>query len=366
MIGLLLAGLAFAADHRDHVDQARLFARREWYADAEAELERAVALPDGELDPEAWYLLAMVRRQLADHDGARDAADRARLHARTADEAAAAAALLDWLDRFGTLRIEGVRATRVALEAKGPLLDPELERWVRRVAERARRPDALPLELDLPAGSYTVNGSAVDLRAGEVRALALAPTATDRIQLDVRTSVSTLFGPAASHLLPSPSVGVGAWIAVGGPWVVGLEGDVGLQVWQAPTSSLYAAPAAWSGGARVGLDAVRADPFVLRPALGWRVAQVGGLPLTCGPDGGCHVGTGAAADAHAVGTAHLPYAELALRTRPRRGWGGGVRLAAELAVGAPPTPLDPDGPDVVQGSWRAAGLRLGVDLSYAP
>lgn len=367
MIAIWLTAVALAADHRSHVDQARFFAQRAWYADAEAELERAVTMPDGAIDPEAWYLLAMVRRQLADRPGAKEAADRALLHARDPDQAAAARALLDWLEgRFGTLRLEGERGRRVVLELRGALLDPELERWFQRVAEHARHLSVLPAELHLPAGAYAVDGVPVEIRPGELRSVPLAPTADDRLELHLRTGVSALFGSAARRILPSPWVGLGLDVALGGPWRVGLQGDVGAQVWQAPTSALHAAPPAWSAGARIGVDVLAAPPLALRTTAGWRVARIGGLPLVCEGDDPCRVGKGEEADAHGVALAHLPFAELAVRAVPRRGVGGAVRVGAEYALGAPPTALTDTGSVSVEGGWRAVGLRVGVDLSYAP
>lgn len=358
MIVWLLLNLAWAREHRDHLEQARLFAQREWYVDAESELLRAIGDPDGAIDPEAWYLLAMVRRQLADHEGARHAADRALLHARTPHESETAAALLSWLDtRFGTLRLAGEHPTRIRLELDGGLFDPELEHWYRRVAVRAKRLHALPADLDLPVGHYVVNGTAVEITPGGQHTVEVKPSARERVQIDLRTGVSTLFGPAMGHRLPSPTVGLGVWTGLWGPLVAGVQGDVGLQVWQAPSSALYTAPASWSAGVRLGLDAWSADPFVLRPSLGWRVAGIGPLP--------CEAATPCSVDgAPALGTAHLPFGELALRTTARRGLGGGVRLGFEMARGS--TAVNGGAPTRVGGHWSAFGLVVGIDLSYAP
>ena len=50
--------LASDEDFRSYLDQARFFLRKEWYADAREQLEKAVSTQDGKLDPEAWFLLA--------------------------------------------------------------------------------------------------------------------------------------------------------------------------------------------------------------------------------------------------------------------------------------------------------------------
>ena len=95
-------------DFRGHIDQARFFLRRGWTTDAAAELERAVATPDGALDPEAWFLLAQVRYDLADLHRARLAADRALVHSRDAATAERTRELLMFIrEKFGFVLLRG-------------------------------------------------------------------------------------------------------------------------------------------------------------------------------------------------------------------------------------------------------------------
>ena len=156
---LLVAATASAqevVDYRDHVDQARFYLKKSWYADALAELEAAAASPDGRLDAEVWFLLAQTRYALGELSGARYAADRAFVNSRTPDQASQSRELSEHLDEtFGVLRLLPPRdsvTTRIDLELESRLLDPELKRWVTMLQERLDDTTTLPLELGLPAG----------------------------------------------------------------------------------------------------------------------------------------------------------------------------------------------------------------------
>ena len=174
MIGMLLA-MAHAAptqeleaDYRSYLDQAKFFIKRGWPADAEQQLELATRHPDGELDPEVWFLLANVRYDLADLVGARQAAEKALTQSRDPQQAATTREWLNFLDdRFGMLELIPPRpglSTRVTLELQGMILDPELKEWYARALER------LEGSVDLPRGSPT-RSTATPSRSRPVRPL---------------------------------------------------------------------------------------------------------------------------------------------------------------------------------------------------
>ncbi|MEQ1567986.1 MAG: tetratricopeptide repeat protein, partial [Myxococcota bacterium] len=117
-----------SADFRSYLDQARFFLRKEWYDDAREQLELAVSTEDGKLDAEAWFLLAKVRYELGDLQGARFAADRALVHSQDDEQARQTHELLTWLDqKFGYVTLDapydGVRAI-VEVELQSTIFDP--------------------------------------------------------------------------------------------------------------------------------------------------------------------------------------------------------------------------------------------------
>lgn len=380
-----------AADFRGFVDQARFFLRREWYADAAGQLERAVATPDGRLDPEAWFLLAKVRYELADLDGARQAADRALVHSRTPEQTEQAHELLRWLtDQFGYVELVPPRPGMTALvdvQLQSVLFDPQLKLYFNKLLDRLERPLTLPGTLGLPTGTYTIQGQAVEVQAGE--RITLHPRVGGGLQdleLEVGLGITAWWGPATEHLLPAPTVAVALSLPLTpapqgapiGPLVAGVLAEWSPQPARSVDGSLFSSLSAWSAGARLGVELGATKPLVIRPSLGWRYVQLPGVELACdAADSGftCQAGDAPVRRlyVYGTGTAHAPFAELAFlyldRSRPS-GLGGGVKLSGERAFGAVATgeAQARDGTRyawTAEGGWQAWGLRVLADLSYA-
>ena len=166
MSWIALPALVAAKDEaQTHLAQARLYMRKQWFDEAAAELEQATQTPAGATNAEVWWLLAQVRYELLDAKGAMDAARTAAGVASDPGEASQAQAYADWIETsFGLVAIAapqpGVQS-RLQLDRESLLLDPELKRFVDRVALEWTHPQPLPMQIMLPSGDYKIQGTPV-------------------------------------------------------------------------------------------------------------------------------------------------------------------------------------------------------------
>ena len=170
---------AAAVEH--HINQAELFLKKDWYGDARRELEAAIAMEEGRASFTAYWLLAQVCYELLDAESAGRYARVAAGLATDPGQAAAARELAEALERvFGVLVVDGPyagMASLLQLERTSTLLDPELKKFVDRVALAMRKRNALPIRIALPAGDYLVNGHPVTVSAGRDSRLVLPMSA---------------------------------------------------------------------------------------------------------------------------------------------------------------------------------------------
>lgn len=389
MIALVAVALAEeplgAEDYRGHVDQARFFLRKEWYDDAREQLELAVASEDGRLDPEAWFLLAKVCYELGDLPRARYAADRALVNSRDADQTRQTHELLRFFDeRFGLLTVDAPHdgiASRVELELRSVILDPDLKRWIARVQAALEDPVVLPHTVGLPAGSYVVNGVEVELAAGQELAItppirAGAPKALQVVEVELGLGATAPLGRPVANLLPAPTVELGVGLPLG-PIVVGATAAVALQPFTTRVGALEALPQGGAVGARLGVELPGTQPLVVRPSVAWRFVSLPGVEAACerGPTWTCGDGD-RQLYVYLPATAHAAALELAVlyQDRARRsGLGAGAKASGELWLGRLPASGQAAGPEgtisygVPEASrgWTAAGVRILAIVSYA-
>jgi hypothetical protein len=388
-----LAAPAFAADEADqlrgHLDQARFFVKKQWYEDARKELEAAVALPDGRIDPEAWYLLATVRYELCDVEGARAAAARAHSYSRDDEQLQLAATLNAFLaEQFGIVEVRAPYAGltgSLSIEAEGPLLDPNLKLYVERLRKLHGGKILFPVRVALPVGPWKVNG----------RSVTVEPNGNLVLEMDAAEIAG---GRAATAQLAKAELGLGMGFWLGedvenvapglqaelslsqpvGPLVIGALWGWSPASWDTIDGSHASSLAAWSGGVRVGFE-LGADHLLVRPSLGWRYAYVPGIERACTDDAG---GWSCSADGpkelvvYGVGRAQVPFVELSvdwLDNTRKSGLGLGVKMAGERAFGTLPATAtaDLDGGSVGYSvaedsrSWSATGVRALLNLSLA-
>jgi hypothetical protein len=389
----LLLSPAAAQDAGHHVDQARLFIKKQWYEDAAEELEQAIDLDGGSYD--AWWLLAQVRYELLDAEGAYEAARAAVEHTRDPDEALRAQQQADFIHQtFGVLVIqapyEGVQS-RVQLERQSTLLDPDLKRFVDALALDWTHPQLLPLRVALPAGTYLIQGEQVELQPRlEATELPL-PMAQlgnkgfSQLQVtraELSTGVGAWMGSRTAGMRPSWEIQAGVTQPVGG-LLVGVIADYSVRSYQVEGYGAVRHPAAATLGLRLGRELMVAGPLALRPGLGYRYGYLPGIPLACdrgseAAELSCAAPTEGEPDVmvYAIGRAHIPFAELSVdwrRAGRTTATGLGVRVVVEHARGRVPSPSTAD----IQGAsgsfdytveepgWHTTGLRMMANFSHA-
>lgn len=386
---VLLAAEAIAADPGPHIEQARFFIKKQWYEDARRELERAVDTPDGRIDPEAWYMLATVRYELADLEAARDAAGRAHSYARDDDQLQAAAGLAAFLrEQFGVVEVVSSHAgltASVDIALDSVLFDPNLKLYLNKVQARHEAPVTLPVRIGLPAGTYRINGQQVTVPpAGETRLVLTdlgegRPRAAQLAKAEVGVGMGFWFGADVGNQLPHAITEVSASQPVG-PVVAGVLFDWSPGAFTDRTGTLHRSLAAWAAGARVGVD-LPGPHLVVRPSIGWRYGYLPGIELACSAaDDAWTCDRAQAPDllVYAVGRAHVPFAELSvdwLDTTRKSGLGIGVKATGARAFGTLPARDEAafvsGGSSVVYSveaparSWSATGVRMMVNVSLA-
>lgn len=305
MIAVWLMLCAAADDAQSYLDQARHYLAQEWYDDALQQLVIAVGRAEGDADPEAWYLLARVRYQLCDLQGAREAARTARDRAVDAEHVRLTDEFVSFLEeRFGLVQFVSRRASTppIRLALTSTLYDPDQKRFVARLAERlAGDTLALPATIGLPVGAYVVNGGELTVRADGTttfdpnRPLGRGTPVVIELGAGGRSSYSS---PLALRPMLDLSLGIPVGPVLIGPVLI-YDPDPG-EDW-----------ASVSGGLRVGVEI--GDQWRVRPALSGRYGARG-----------------------FIGAVELG---LIRHDRDERGaLGFGITVAQDLAFEAPPVP----------------------------
>ncbi len=380
-------GAEAQVDHRSHIDQARLFLRKELLADAQAELEAAVTTDDGLLDAEAWYMLARVRYVRRDLAGARFAADRAYVHSRIDAHEQIAREFMDHLaTAFGELVLEPPResvSTALEISLQSRILDPELKRWVHDVVSALPETVTLPHILGLPAGTYLVNGVETEV-TGSASTHLTPPirghaTSWQTLRFEVSLGGSAWFGRRTANLLPAATVG----LALGGPIgpiEIAAVGDWTPRSYSLANGDLALGMQGGAVGLRLGIEIPGEGALRVRPSVSWKTGLLPGVESGCAGNSEESYSCGTKRDAvmrvYPVSLVHRPAAELASTWLPRdraHGVGIGARFVTEGALGH--LPPRASARDVTRGDlipyavrdtrWSALGIRILVDLTYA-
>jgi hypothetical protein len=359
---LLSSPLVFAApagptsasrDAATHVAQARLSIKKGWWEDAARELDLALAAPDGPRSFEAHWLRAKVAWELVDYDTVLRMATAAQPLAPDEDKRGEAAQLATLCQSsMGVVVLSGPRGqSAVKLGLPAVIFDPELKRYAERAAERLGKGADFPLRLGLPAGSYTVNGVAVEVAAGaqstvEVAGKPIVKAETPNpTRFEVAGGVELLGESDATFTLaPATLTEIGLTHPVG-PLIVGLSGELRWASYLSDGGTLYRAPLAGGGGLRVGVDLLPDGPLTVRVAGALRVGPQDGLRLDCDPTTACSGET--------RGLAVVPGLELSADHRPV----SGERLGMGLRVGVDE--------HLFLGEGSAPGFRVLSNLTYA-
>jgi hypothetical protein len=360
MIAWWVVASAWAADTA-HLDQARLFYRRGWYADAESELETALSSPEAADAREIHALLAQVRLQRCDIEGARKSAAQALRLSQIEGDVAAASAFVDFLDaQFGRVvvrsRQEGLRS-HVRIEPLDPVYDAELQAYTHRIQAQLERAVDLPLTLHLPVGRWQINGHEVTIATTGTTEQVLETSGIgglwQTLELDLGFGLGAWFGPDVRGQFPAPSFEAALRVPVGPIAVSGLF-DVEPRRYLRDDGTIAPAVTAGMLGAKVGVEAPGVSSLVVRGAAGYRVGTVPGVSThTFGP---------------ADGVAHVPFLEVSITDfaqRRNKGVGFGVTLTGERAFGTVASGSEA-GYTSEDVRWSATGARLLFHIALAP
>ncbi|MCK6507047.1 hypothetical protein L6R53_27345 [Myxococcota bacterium] len=389
------AAWAQARTAEDHLAQAELFARRGWLEDADQELAAGLALPAGQESFGLHWLAAQVAWERLDAERAGQMAARAAELAPDEARREEARALAEsYAAGFGVVEVTAPHAgmrSRLQIEAVEPIFDPEVKRYVNRLALARREQTALPVRLALPVGSWWINGVQVQVSPGETTALPLPMKALGArglaalqvTRLELGLGVGLVAGPATAAMTPAPAAQVGLTQPLG-PVLLGLFGGGRLDGYVAAHGGAQGPAPTWEAGLRVGRELVLAGPLSFRPSLQYRLGPVAGLPLACQhaddrlacaqqPDASAL--DAAPVAIYASSLAHRPGLELSVDYRSAgrtTAFGTGVKLVVDQAFGRLPSQgqaTDPAGGTLTwqlsDRAWTATGLQMFATTSFA-
>lgn len=192
--------VAAERDMQTHLRQAKHFEKKGWLDDAVREIAMARSTTDGRRDPEVFARAAHLARSQDNIVGARCLAS-ATLDLQASGTATEQARrLLAELDRsFGYVVIEtSGDATSAAVQLGLPKVfgTAELKAYAERKAKELARRQALPIEIALPAGAYTVSNQSVTVLSGQSQSLTLHPRNT---RSPLAAPIARVRGGAAFH-----------------------------------------------------------------------------------------------------------------------------------------------------------------------
>jgi hypothetical protein len=375
------------------VDQAKLFMRKGWHADARDELLRALTSPEGSQSFEVHWLLAQVLYELLE-------VGRATEHARVAagltedpDQQAACWQLVDFFESsFGAVEVIGPQkgiSSRLQLELTSTLFDPELKRFVARKTLELTDTVKLPQTIWLPAGSYLVNGQEVAIRAGATVTLSLpldavgarGMAALQVARVELGGGFGVLLGSRVANLHPSIESHVSFTLPIKGV-LLGATIDKSFRSYEVDGYDPAPSPAAFGVGFRLGTDVLVGGPLAFRPFLSYRHGLLPGIAfdchdtregLSCAPE---LDPAGVTDRFYGTASVHVVGAELGIDYREggrTNALGLGVRVGVDQVFGAVSSASRAtlDGGDstvdvsVEDGGIHATGVRLLANISIA-
>ena len=382
LCALLLLALvgrsAWASEPEVHLTQARLYLKRGWPEAAAEELRTALATPAGRARYDVCWMAAGVAWEILDIDWALEMAEAAAAAAPDEDRRQEARALAQsYREGFGFLVVEAPHlgmVSRLQLESTGLVLDPERKRYIQRAALAWRERTPLPARLGLPVGSYTINGHAVTITAGQEVVLPLPMSAlggrglaalqVTRLEASVGIRSVTGSTAATEGLLPSLHTQLTLTQPVG-PVLLGAALGHTAMTYRAE-GNILAYDSAWTASARLGREVVLDGALSLRPAAIFGYGALPGLGIRCSEDACAPAADGESADRFVQGGAWLGGGELLVEYREAgrtTALGTGVKLSTTHAWGT--LPEDADGTPLSARRWAATDLLMLANLSLA-
>ncbi len=367
LLSLLPLCLADDAAVQHHLEQARVFYKKQWYADATAELEAGLAE-----DPDAadlWWLAAQVAFTGLQAEEAIYYATGAIATAPTLARRDEAIVFRDRLrQNFGFIDVlsgrEGLKK-KIELTPTFLQLDPDLASWTSQLQAELARGLELPAQLSLPVGTYSLGGQKVEVQAGIHQELRLGTPERAPAWLDLSLGLS-----AAGGTWPGPELGAAIglplrwlWLNLGGYW--------GLGAYASPTGDpVYDLR---SGGPVLGLgtDLAHIGALRLHPSLKLGLLWVPGRPVGCA-GGDCRQGwEEAELRLGLLSPALAPALSLALLQPVGERLRLGLAAEAGVLVGQLPASGEATGAEgtyswtIVDRGWLGWRSSLRVQISFA-
>ncbi len=362
-----------AGDVASRVAQARLFVKKGWYRDAEAELALARELPGGATSFDLHWLWANVAWELLQ---AEEAAQMAHIAAGLAPDAARRADAEQMANLAGqgmgllivSAPHDGMRS-RLILELPAVIFDPSLKLYAERMASRLREKTPLPQRICLPPGAYSINGEAVTLTAGQTTELALpakaigsrGQAALQVARIEVAGGVALLHSAELTARPVVPTLEL-ALTEPAGPLLLGVLGDLGRSGGLAPNGQEADPALQWSAGLRVGGDLPNRSPLAIRPSVLLRLGTQAGLPVACEGES-CTLDESDPTAVLRVGQLLAAGGELSIDYRKpghATALGSGVKVAVDHASGRVTDVTDRE-----TVTWNATGVRVLANLTIA-
>ncbi len=396
LLALLLQAAPVAAQEASSshaVDQAKLFIRKGWHADARDELLRALTSPEGSQSFDVHWLLSQVLYELLEVGRATEHARVAAGLTEDADQQAACWQLVEFYEStYGAVEVIGPQkgiSSRLQLELTSTLFDPELKRFVNRKTLDLTDTTKLPVTIWLPAATYLVNGHEVTIRPGKQDTLQLPLSALGSrgmaalqvMRLELGGGFGVLLGQRVSNMHPSIEAHL-AFTQPIGRLLLGATIDKSFRSYEVEGYEPSSDFAAFGAGLRVGTELLLGGPLAFRPFLGYRYGLLPGVPFECTDDRGALTCSADLDDPVVTerfyGTARVHIAALELGVDYREGGrtnalGVGVRVGIDQAfgsVGSAARAAYPDADDTVEltiqdGAFHATGIRILTNLSIA-
>jgi len=385
---------ASEGDFDTHFAQAKHFFKKHWLKDAATEMRAALETTEGQQSYEAHWFAAQLAWELLDIEWATESAQRAAELALEPNAAEMATRLVEnYSENFGFLTIDAPHpgmVTRLQFESTSMIFDPELKRYINRVATQWREKNVLPITIGVPKGNYLVNGEAVEVGGGTEATIVLPMSrigarglaALQVTRSEISAGLTGLGGDHVGAQLPAARFQLALTQPIGRLLVGGFV-DQTLYTYGGADLEQYATQGAWSGGARMGMEFVGKVPIAIRPSVLLRAASIPGLPIDCETEFSVLRCSSPNFDAapeqriYATGHAWMPGAELSLDYRQAgrtTALGSGVKFIYEYAFGGFPSEIDnameesdglstewKNGPP----SWKGNSIALLTNLSFA-
>lgn len=281
--------LVWAAESPEwYAAQARQFQKRGWTADAEAQVLAGLKLAPDHLGLNA--LCVELARATVDIPRAIECAARGVSAPDGELELRAELSRLEsWMrENFGLIEVkgpDGMPRGRLDIRPTGLILDPELKANAAQVTQEAADGIELPARLSLPVGEYEVEGSIIQVEAGQTTIVSLSPSAFAAkagrgVRLEMAAGGSGYLGHGFENQLPGGQFELGLGLPAGA-LRLGFAATWQLRPYTRKGAADIVSPYGWGGKMRLGAEVEIGTALLLHPAATLSIGQLPGIEMAC-------------------------------------------------------------------------------------